>query len=129
ECVASESLGERAVEAYERALGIIAAQCVQSVARRIKRPDLVTANPKGVFGATGPQHAHAQAAVFFLVLGNPGFLRRTRRKDSAGEDIVNHYVPIAADAAVGDWIVRGFVGVEGDGDKGWSRLAACAARD
>src|SRR5207244_3649338 len=105
--VPSKALGERAIQADQRAFGVIPAQRVQNIARGVERPNLIVAGPKRVFRAAGAEHAQAQAAVLFLVAADPVFLRAARRKYSAANYIVNDHVPIAADAPVGDRIMRG----------------------
>src|SRR5437899_2428245 len=129
ESIASETLRERAIEANERALRVIAAQSVHGVARGVERPDLLVAGPERVPAATGAEHAHEQASVFLLVFGNPGFFGGAGRKDAAGENVINDDVPVAADATVGDRVMGGFVGVKRYGNERRRCLAANAAVD
>src|ERR1035437_173986 len=60
---------------------------------------------------------------------NPGFLLAARWKDTTADDIANDDVPVSANPRGGDWVVDGFIGVKGDGDEGWSGLAADALLD
>src|ERR1044072_4732049 len=81
EGVARETLGQHAVEAHERALGFVASQRVERIARAVERIDSVRARPEIELVATGTDHAHENPAVLLLIVRDPALLRAADRKD------------------------------------------------
>src|ERR1035441_4134336 len=107
EGIGREALGQHAVEAHQRALGVVAAEGVQGVTGAVKGVDAGGAGPEGV-AATGAEHAHAEAAMLLLVVGNPGLLGAAGGEDAAADDVADDDVPVGANAAGGDGVMNGF---------------------
>src|SRR5688572_23797526 len=97
--VSREALREHAVEAHERALGVVAPEGVQRVTSAVERINAMLAGPEIELVPTGSHHAHEDSAVLFLKTRNPILLRTSRREDSAADGVADDDVPIAADAA------------------------------
>src|ERR1022692_3258637 len=116
EGIGGEALGQHAVEANERALGVVAAEGVEGVTGAVKGVEAGRAGPEGA-AAAGAEHAHAEAAVLFEVMGYPAFLGAAGGEDAAADDVADDEVPVVANAGGGDRVVHGFIGVEGDGNE------------
>src|SRR5260221_8102385 len=87
--VAGEPLRQHPIKTHERSFRIIAAQRIQNVASAVERINPVLPSPEIELTASGAEHAHAQAAVLFLVLRNPILFFAARRKDSARNRITD----------------------------------------
>ena len=73
--------------------------------------------------AAGAQHAHAESAVLFLVMGDPGFLLASGGKNATADDVADDNVPVTPNPGGRNRVVDRFIIVERNRDKGRRRLA------
>src|ERR1044071_8577072 len=80
---ARPAVRKHSVKAHQPPLGIVAAQRVEIVAQAIKRIRAMLAGPECVVVRAGADQPHAEAAVRFLVFGNPALALATGKNPGA----------------------------------------------